>query len=68
MLIQMKPPGTYFTEHLSSLQNNVVIKRERLVIVKHVMAALMLAIKEKGKRAEDIPVNVHQDHTTATQL
>ena len=36
------------------------MRQARSVPVKHVMAALMLAIKEANINLEDIPVNMHQ--------
>ena len=39
-----------------------------MVVGKHGMAALMLAINESGIKSEDIPVHMYQGHTETQQL
>ena len=44
------------------------MKLERVVIGKHGMASLMLALKQTEIKAEDIPVHIHQGQTATQQL
>ena len=50
-------------EHISSLQQEVSMRWERVVTGKHGMVALMLALKEAEINAKSIPVHMNQGHT-----
>ena len=53
---------------LSSLRNEVAIRREILVPRKYGMEDLMLALKDVYIKAENISVHMHQRHTTTKLL
>ena len=55
-------------EHLSSLIQEVAMRREIVVPVKHGMSALMLALKEAEIKVEAIPVHMHHGHIETQQL
>ena len=55
-------------KQLSSMWQEVAMRRARVVPGKHGIAALMLALKEAETKAEYIPVNMHQGHIETQQL
>ena len=54
-------------EQVSSLRQEVAMRRAGLVPGKHGMAALILSLKESQIKSEAIPVNMHQGHTESQQ-
>ena len=55
-------------EQVSSLQQEVAMRQERVVPGKHGMSDLMIALKEAEIKAEAIPVHMHQGHTVTQKL
>ena len=55
-------------EQLSSLWQEVSMRRAIVVPGKYGMAALMMALKEAEIKAEGIPVHMHQVHKKTQQL
>ena len=51
-------------EYLTRLKHKVPMRRSIVVPVKHVMAALILLLKDVEIKEEDIPVHMHQVHAT----
>ena len=47
-------------EHISILRHKAKMRQVIVVPGKHGMAALMLALKDEKKKADDIPVYMHQ--------
>ena len=54
-------------EHISSLRQEIAVRRSIVVPVKHDISALMLALKEAEIKSEAIPVHMHQEHTESRQ-
>ena len=55
-------------KQLLSRRQEVAMRRARLVPGKHGISALMLALKEAEKKAEYIPVHMHQENKEKQQL
>ena len=55
-------------EQISILWQEVAMRQERVFPVKHVMSALMLALKEAEIKSEVIPVHMHHGNTAKKKL
>ena len=55
-------------EQISSLRQEVYIRREIVVPIKHRMSALMLALKEFKIKSEAIHVQMHRGHIETQHL
>ena len=55
-------------KHLSNLLQEVHMRHAKVVPGKHVMLALVLALKKVEIKAEDIPVHMHHKQTAKKKM